>query len=48
MQCKGTKNAGKSIICQIKNDWTAMFLMFSLSKCKRIVEQYQTLQTANG
>ena len=38
MRCKGTKNAVKNIICQIKNARTALFLVFSLSKCKRFVE----------
>lgn len=38
MRCKGTKNVVKYIICQIKNARTDLFLVFSLSKCKRFVE----------
>ena len=38
MRCKGTKNAVKYIICQIKKARIALFLMFLLCKCKRFVE----------
>lgn len=47
MRCKDTKNAMKSIICQIKCFRTNSIFMFLLGKCKRFVEQHQLFQTAN-
>ena len=39
MRCKGTKNAMKSIICQIKSAQAIAVFMFLHGKCKLFVEQ---------
>ena len=48
MRCKDTKNAMKSIICQIKCAHAIPIFMYLRGKCKLFVEQQQLFQATNS